>query len=259
MSPTSPEPEHERGAEAGRVRVAVVGLGWAGRSIWLPRLREHPGYEVVALVDPDPVIRAELDSTGPVGVFAHPDQLSRHDVDLAVVAVPNHLHCPIAAGLLEAGISVFVEKPVCLSTAEADRLAVAERAGGAVLLAGSAACLRADLRALYTLAGQLGTIRHVDVSWVRAHGVPDAGAGSPGVTWPVAGRWSTSAGTCWTRSCPWPGREGSSRRSERSPVTSSRTPPGAPRGVIPAPRPPVPVAMSRTPPARSSSAPTGCR
>ncbi|WP_235497781.1 MULTISPECIES: Gfo/Idh/MocA family oxidoreductase [unclassified Frankia] len=175
MSPTSPEPERERETGVGRIRVAVVGLGWAGRSIWLPRLREHPGYEVAALVDPDPAIRAELDSTGPVAVFAHPDQLSRHDVDLAVVAVPNHLHCPIAAGLLQAGIPVFVEKPVCLSTAEADRLAAAERAGGAVLLAGSAACLRADLRALYALAGQLGTLRHVDVSWVRAHGVPDAG------------------------------------------------------------------------------------
>ncbi|OAA25876.1 oxidoreductase [Frankia sp. EI5c] len=163
------------------VRVAVVGLGWAGRSIWLPRLREHPAFEVVALVDPDPRVRAEVAgreraaAEAALTVLGRPEELSRGAVDLAVVAVPNHLHSRVAAGLLAAGIPVFVEKPVCLSVAEAEALAAAELAGGAVLLAGSAARLRADTRALYDLAGELGTIRHVDASWVRARGVPDAG------------------------------------------------------------------------------------
>ncbi|MEX5632873.1 Gfo/Idh/MocA family protein [Parafrankia sp. FMc2] len=170
-------------AVEGTVRVAVVGLGWAGRSIWLPRLRDHPAFEVVALVDPDPGTRAEVAAEPAAGagagvgvdVLAHPAELSRSAVDLAVVAVPNHLHSPVAAGLLAAGVPVFVEKPVCLRTAEAETLAAAELAGGAVLLAGSAARFRADVRALYGIAEQLGTIRHVDVSWVRARGVPDAG------------------------------------------------------------------------------------
>ncbi|MCK9903236.1 Gfo/Idh/MocA family oxidoreductase [Frankia sp. Cpl3] len=167
----------------GTVRVAVVGLGWAGRSIWLPRLRDHPAFEVVALVDPDPGTRAEVAAELAAGVgagvgvdvLAHPAELTRSAVDLAVVAVPNHLHSPVAVGLLAAGVPVFVEKPVCLRTAEAETLAAAELAGGAVLLAGSAARFRADVRALYGIAEQLGTIRHVDVSWVRARGVPDAG------------------------------------------------------------------------------------
>lgn len=166
-------------AAPGRVRVAVVGLGWAGRSIWLPRLREHAAYDVVALVDPDAAARAELaaalDGQAPVGLFDDPDALRRAEVDLAVVAVPNHLHSFVAARLLNVGVPVFLEKPVCLSTAEADTLAAAELAGGAMLLAGSASRFRADTRALYDLAGRLGEIRHVDVSWVRARGVPDAG------------------------------------------------------------------------------------
>jgi oxidoreductase len=165
--------------DAPPVRVAIVGLGWAGRSIWLPRLREHPAFDVVAAVDPDPAMRAQLAGAQPAGsairLAGDPGALSPQTVDLAVVAVPNHLHRDVAGRLLKAGISVFVEKPVCLSTAEADELAAAERAGGAVLLAGSAARLRADTRALYDLAAHLGTIRHVDVSWVRARGVPAAG------------------------------------------------------------------------------------
>ncbi|MBW8481274.1 Gfo/Idh/MocA family protein [Actinomadura parmotrematis] len=154
---------------AARLRVALVGLGWAGRQIWLPRLHEHPRYTVAAVVDPDPAARA---AAGAPAAHASVEELDPAALDLAVVAVPNHLHGPVAARLLARGVPVFLEKPVCLSVAEADQLAAAEREGGAVLLAGSAARYRADVRALLGVAADLGPIRHVDLSWVRAHGVP---------------------------------------------------------------------------------------
>ncbi|OHV28376.1 oxidoreductase [Parafrankia soli] len=160
----------------GAVRVAVVGLGWAGRSIWLPRLRDHPRFAVAAAVDLDADARAAVAADGVDALLlASPDLLSPDEIDLAVVAVPNHLHSVVGGRLLAAGLPVFLEKPVCLSGAQAEELARAERAGGAVLLAGSAARCRADVRALYTLARACGTIRHVDLAWVRARGVPDAG------------------------------------------------------------------------------------
>ncbi|MFF8727218.1 Gfo/Idh/MocA family protein [Streptomyces sp. NPDC015171] len=158
------------------VRTAVVGLGWAARSIWLPRLRRHPGFAVSAAVDPDPASRAAVTADAPdTPVLAAMDAMDPAEVDLAIVAVPNHLHCEIASGLLRKGLPVFLEKPVCLTSAEAERLAEAEHAGGARLLAGSAARHRADVRALLASAGDLGTVRHIELSWVRARGVPDAG------------------------------------------------------------------------------------
>ncbi|MFI2666531.1 Gfo/Idh/MocA family protein [Micromonospora carbonacea] len=160
----------------GPVRVAVVGLGWAGREIWLPRLAAHPTFEVTALVDPQPAVRDTARDTHAVPfAYADVDDLPVGAADLVVVAVPNHLHAAVAARLLRRGVPVFLEKPVCLSAAEATLLADAERAGGAVLLAGSAARWRADVRALADAAAGLGPIRHVDVAWVRARGVPDAG------------------------------------------------------------------------------------
>ncbi|MGW0891193.1 Gfo/Idh/MocA family protein [Saccharopolyspora sp. NPDC002578] len=155
------------------VRVAMVGLGWAARSIWLPRLHAHPAFTVAAAVDPDPAARTWAAAEG-MPVLAAPGELDPADVDLAVVAVPNHLHCPVAVGLLEQGIPVFLEKPVCLNEEEADRLAAAERLGGGRLLAGSAARCRADVRALHDLAGRLGALRYVDLTWTRASGVPDS-------------------------------------------------------------------------------------
>ncbi|WP_433348922.1 Gfo/Idh/MocA family protein [Micromonospora sp. CA-111912] len=158
------------------VRVAVAGLGWAGREIWLPRLAAHPAFEVTALIDPQQAVRdAARDTHAVPFAYADVDDLPVGAVDLVVVAVPNHLHATVAAGLLRRGVPVFLEKPVCLTSAEAELLADAERDGGAVLLAGSAARWRADVRALAEAAGELGPVRHVDVAWVRARGVPDAG------------------------------------------------------------------------------------
>jgi oxidoreductase len=159
------------------VRVAVVGLGWAGREIWLSRLAAHPAYQVVAVADPSPAARAAAAVAWPdVRVLADVAEVTPDLADLAVVAVPNHLHSPVACGLLRRGVPVFLEKPVCLTSAEADQLAAAEREAGAVLLAGSAARYRADVAALAAaVAREAGEVRHVEVSWVRAMGVPDAG------------------------------------------------------------------------------------
>ncbi|MFD4320234.1 Gfo/Idh/MocA family protein [Streptomyces sp. NPDC058548] len=184
------------------VRVAVVGLGWAGRELWLPRLREHPAFDVVAVVDPSAATRAAYEhgeardgagaqaavrdeagtgvrdgvrESGTPAVLADVDELDRRSVDLAVVAVPNHLHAEVAVALLQRGIPVFVEKPVCLNSAEAEKLAQAETDGGAVLLAGSASRYRGDIGVLLDLVPSLGTVRHVELAWTRSRGVPKAG------------------------------------------------------------------------------------
>jgi oxidoreductase len=158
------------------VRIALVGLGWAATSIWLPRLRRHPGYTVTAVVDPAPGAPAVLAAEGiDAPLFTEVGQLPPELADLAVVAVPNHLHATVAARLLTQGTAVFLEKPVCLSSEEARQLAAAEQAGGAVLLAGSAARYRADVTRLRETVEKLGRVRHVDLEWIRARGVPDVG------------------------------------------------------------------------------------
>lgn len=156
------------------IRVAVVGLGWAGRELWSPLMRDHADFEVVAAVDADPAARAAFHEATGVAVYPAVEALTTRMVDLAVVAVPNYLHADVAGALLASGISVFLEKPVCLTSTEVDTLAVAERGGG-MLLAGSAARYRGDVAALRRVIPDLGDLRHVDLGWVRARGVPRAG------------------------------------------------------------------------------------
>ncbi|MFD9318533.1 Gfo/Idh/MocA family protein [Streptomyces sp. NPDC060053] len=157
------------------VRTFLVGLGWSGQEIWLPRLLAHDGYDVVAAADPDPARRAAFTAATGRPAFADPGAFDTGQADLAVVAVPNHAHAPVARDLLLRGLATFVEKPVCLSVEEAELLADAERRGGAPLLAGSAFRHRADVAELARLVPSLGRVRNVDLSWIRARGVPQAG------------------------------------------------------------------------------------
>jgi predicted dehydrogenase len=56
--------------------------------------------------------------------------------EAAVLALPNHLHAPVAVELLRAGVHVLVEKPMALSVAECDAMLEAAAAGGARLTEG---------------------------------------------------------------------------------------------------------------------------
>jgi len=158
------------------IRLALIGLGWAVRELWAPRILEHPGFTVVAVHDPDPAAAAWATDRFPAArLLRDPGELGSGDVDLAVVATPNHLHASTAVSLLERGIPTFVEKPVCVSPAEAAALAAAERTGGARMLSGTAAWYRADVMALRGLLPDLGPLRSVELSWIRAAGVPAPG------------------------------------------------------------------------------------
>ncbi|HEU5473558.1 MAG TPA: Gfo/Idh/MocA family oxidoreductase [Actinophytocola sp.] len=158
------------------IRVAMIGLGWVFTDIWAPMLADHPGFEVIGVLDPDPAAVARATELfAAARTLSTVDDLDPAEVDLAVVATPNHLHASTAATLLRRGIAVFVEKPVCLTSAQGAELVEAERAGGARVLAGTSAWHRADVKALRAQLDQLGPLRTVDLAWIRARGVPGAG------------------------------------------------------------------------------------
>ncbi|TKA02934.1 Gfo/Idh/MocA family protein [Actinacidiphila oryziradicis] len=157
------------------IRTALIGFGWSGQQIWLPRLLAAPEYEVVTALDPDPGNRARFTAVTGRPATVGLENLDTEGVDLAIVALPNHLHARIGCELLDRGVATFIEKPVCISTAEADALAAAEQRGGTPLLAGSAARHRGDIEQLRALLPELGAIRGVDLSWLRAGGIPRAG------------------------------------------------------------------------------------
>jgi 1,5-anhydro-D-fructose reductase (1,5-anhydro-D-mannitol-forming) len=100
------------------LRVAVIGLGLIGRRR-AEALGRIEGATLAATVDPalsDPGVGAGAPH------YATPAELPHDAYDAAVVAVPHDLTFPVAAGVLEAGRPVLVEKPLCVRGSDARAL-----------------------------------------------------------------------------------------------------------------------------------------
>jgi predicted dehydrogenase len=118
------------------VRLAIIGCGAVATVNHLPAITASRRVEATVLVDAD-AARAE-DLARRFGVkYSTTDWRNARDLfDAAVVALPNSLHAPVGIALLAAGVHVLVEKPMALSTAEADAMIAAAERAGAVLAVG---------------------------------------------------------------------------------------------------------------------------
>lgn len=103
-----------------QIGVALVGFGKAGRYIHAP------------LIDASSLtLKSIVTSRSDENVFASgrikcvqnlDDVLADEDVQLVVIATPNHLHFPQAVHSLRSGKSVVIDKPAVLSASQADDL-----------------------------------------------------------------------------------------------------------------------------------------
>ena len=84
-----------------------------------------PGAEVVAVSDPDEGSRltAAKECDGEAEVFAdHRDLLASGGCDAVVVASPNHTHADVMTDVLQGGVHALVEKPLCTTVEDCQRV-----------------------------------------------------------------------------------------------------------------------------------------
>jgi len=119
---------------AGRLNVAVVGLGYWGKTL-LRTFGALPAARVTGLCDlaPAEIARSAGQHPGARGTTDYAELLGRADVDAVVLATPPSRHHPMALAALRAGKHVWVEKPLALSTAQGGELVEAARQAARVL------------------------------------------------------------------------------------------------------------------------------
>ena len=104
------------------LRVGVVGLG--ARSSIAHHLASvtHPAV-LVGGCDPNPAMRERAARTLGEGQWvATLDELLGLSIDAAIVTSPDDTHEDITCSLLEAGVAVFLEKPIAITIEGADRV-----------------------------------------------------------------------------------------------------------------------------------------
>ena len=113
------------------IRIGLIGAGWISTTHY-DSFKAIGGCEVVAQADIDRSRHEAFIIERPIPDYhkTHKELLKRKDIDIVTVAVPNSLHAPLAKDALLAGKHIIVEKPLCLTIADAEELIdIAKRKG----------------------------------------------------------------------------------------------------------------------------------
>ena len=151
-------------------RVALHGAGWVAMAH--AAASRQLGLDLSAVASRSPARSATLAEQFDIAAVAYGDLPG--DADVVVVATPPQCHATDAIRLLEAGVAVVLEKPLCRTLAEADALvAAAARHGGRLLYAENLAYAPIVQR-MIALTPRVGALTHLEVRTLQ--GLPTWGA-----------------------------------------------------------------------------------
>jgi UDP-N-acetylglucosamine 3-dehydrogenase len=151
-----------------KTRIVVVGYGRMGKA-QLRVMRETPGFEVVAAVDPKAPVTPELGSVPLVRRLSDAPAF-----DAAVVATSTPQHFEVTRELIAMGKHVLVEKPITSTFAQARDLLEAAEKKDVRLAVGHVERFNPVIRKLREVikGGWLGAPIHF--SFTRVGGYPDS-------------------------------------------------------------------------------------
>ncbi len=116
-------------------KVGFVGAGGVAMR-HARHLAQLKDVRVVAVTDPNAAAAQSLAETTDAAVATDLDELIKTSPDAVYVCVPPHAHGAIEEQLLDAGIAMFVEKPLAMDLPTAERIAATARKAGVVTAVG---------------------------------------------------------------------------------------------------------------------------
>lgn len=151
---------------AHELRIGVVGVGQ--RAV-LAEYANRPGYSrVVSCADPTERGRADARRLFGPEARIHDDYraMTGDDLDAVFVFTPDYVHTQPVLWFLEAGIAVFVEKPMAISIEDCDAMLAASKAKGVRLYVGHNLRHLPTLRTMRRLIDE-GAVGRVRAVWCR--------------------------------------------------------------------------------------------
>lgn len=166
---------HFAGAQdAKRPRVGLIGTGWYGK-VDLIRLIQVAPVEVVSLCDVDKkmlsdagdIIEKRQDSHKRPRLYSdYRKMLAEKDLDIVLVATPDHWHALPMIAAVEAGADVYVQKPISVDVLEGQAMLAAARKHKRVVQVGTQRRSTPHLieaRDRVIKEGLLGNVAHVEI------------------------------------------------------------------------------------------------
>jgi len=143
-----------------RIQIGVVGGGLVAQAMHLHYLAHMSDrFELVAVVDPSATVREALRRRyGLEAAYGdYRELLDGTKLDAVLISSPAQTHAEVTLAALDRGLHVFVEKPMCITLADADRIVEAQQRASRVV--------------------QVGYMKRFDRAWERMRdSLPDSAA-----------------------------------------------------------------------------------
>lgn len=155
------------------LRLGYVGCGFMAQKVHLPNILRTPGVELQALAEVRPKLGAAVQRRLNVPTLVADHRALAALPGLDAVAISGHyaLQGEMAIDLLTAGKHVFLEKPMAVSRAQAERILAAEKSSGRRLMIAYMKRYDAgNLRVKALLAEQAQSGDLGNLQFVRNHG-----------------------------------------------------------------------------------------
>src|SRR5687767_6697452 len=167
------------------IRAGLIGTGWYGKCD-LFRLIQVAPVEVVSLCDVDKkmlsdaadmVSQRQASKKKPRAYGDYRKMLAEKDLDVVLIATPDHWHALAMIEACKAGADVYVQKPISVDVAECQAMLAAARKYNRVVQVGTQRRSTPHLMEARDLIkeGKLGKISHVEIYCyyhMRAKGNP---------------------------------------------------------------------------------------
>ncbi len=159
---------------SGRIRYAVVGVGWISQAAFLPGVEHTGNSEVVALVTGHEEKAVKVgEKYGIETIYSYEEfdgLLGSGTIDAVYLATPNFDHIGLALKTLEAGIPLLLEKPMAVSVEECERMiAASQRTGAKLMIAYRLHHELGTLKAIERVRnGEIGTVRMFNSTFSQA-------------------------------------------------------------------------------------------
>ncbi len=151
-------------------QIGLVGSGWRGRYIMRKFLEAAPGTRVVSVCDiwGEQARKAQAEADGARGFGDYRELLAFGQIDALIVATPDHWHAEPAVAALEAGLDLYIEKPLTWRREEGFEILRAARANGRICQVGTqqrSGVHYERARDEFVQGGKLGKVVHCRTWW----------------------------------------------------------------------------------------------
>ena len=160
-----------------KVRVGIIGTGWIAEA-HVKAYQKCPDVEIVAAADLIPgKAEAFCKRYGVENVEfypSHKELIDNANVDAVSVCTYNATHAECTIYALDHGVSVLLEKPMCVTLDEAVEICRAEKRNNAVLSIGFQPRFDENMKMLKKIcqSGELGKIYYIQTGGGRRRGIP---------------------------------------------------------------------------------------